>query len=111
MKAAQSRYAEEELALLEALLREGTHAGEFAAHEPGLLACAILRAYVSFSPPSLFTIPRDEVARRSKPCIGSSWAVSSRDAATRHPPLDATVNGFSFCSSVHRSKGQAALRR
>jgi AcrR family transcriptional regulator len=61
VKAAQSRFVEEERALVADLLQKGARAGEFAAPKPEILARTVLRAYMVFSPPWLFAMPRDDV--------------------------------------------------
>jgi len=61
VRVAQARFVEQERVLVAELLREGARAGEFDAPKPELLSRTILRAYVVFSPPSLFAMPRDEV--------------------------------------------------
>jgi AcrR family transcriptional regulator len=61
VQAAYERFLSEERALLDELLREGDRAGELEVPDPELTACALLRAYASFSPPWLFKSPRGEV--------------------------------------------------
>jgi AcrR family transcriptional regulator len=61
VKAAKARFADEELALLVDLLRAGARAGQLRAPRPDALARTLLRAYMTFSPPFLFGIAKDEV--------------------------------------------------
>jgi AcrR family transcriptional regulator len=61
VKTAHARFVEEETNLVATLLREGARAGELHAPKPAVTARAVLRAYVVFSPPHLFELPRDEV--------------------------------------------------
>ena len=64
VRAASERYKAEEAAFFAGLLREGTRAGEFEVARPEAVAHALLDAYLSLSPPSLFEIPRDEIGPR-----------------------------------------------
>jgi len=63
VQSASTRFHDEERALLEDLLRQGTEAGELDVGNPELGARAILRAYKSFTPPWIFMGERDEVSR------------------------------------------------
>lgn len=63
VKAAEARFREEEQALLVSLFREAARTGEFDVAKPERTARAVLLAYVSFSPPWVFGIPREEVER------------------------------------------------
>jgi AcrR family transcriptional regulator len=66
VKAAQARFAERERALVADLLRQGARAGDFDVPKPELSSRTILQAYLVFSPPSLFAIPREEVRKALK---------------------------------------------
>ncbi len=63
VKAAHQRFRDEERALVAQLLREGARAGELDAERPDEAAGLLLRAYASFSPPWIFSEPRDVVLR------------------------------------------------
>lgn len=63
VKTAQSSFYAEELELFIDLLARGTEAGEFHVREPETVARAVLRAYVSFTPPALFCQEVDEARR------------------------------------------------
>ena len=63
MKAAEARFREEEQTLLVSLFREAARTGEFDVAKPERTARAVLLAYVSFSPPSVFAFPREDVER------------------------------------------------
>ena len=62
VQAAHERFVDEERALLGGLLYEGARAGELDVPDVDLAARALLRAYMSFSPPWLFKTPRDAIA-------------------------------------------------
>jgi hypothetical protein len=61
VKAAQTVFAQEQLALVVELLRSGARAGQFHAPRPEALARSILRAYMTFTPPWLGGIPKEEL--------------------------------------------------
>ena len=63
VKAAEARFREEEQTLLVSLFREAARTGEFDVAKPERTARAVLLAYVSFSPPSVFAFPREDVER------------------------------------------------
>jgi AcrR family transcriptional regulator len=59
--AAKNRFLAGEKALLASLLEQGARAGELRVKDPELLAATLLKAYMAFSPPLLFTLPRDDL--------------------------------------------------
>jgi AcrR family transcriptional regulator len=61
VRTAEKRFEEQERALIATHLREGARAGEFANVRPEVLGRTILRAYMVFSPPWIFKMPREEV--------------------------------------------------
>ncbi|UQA62598.1 TetR/AcrR family transcriptional regulator [Polyangium aurulentum] len=63
VKSAAERFREDEHALVAALLREGTEAGELEVGDPETTARALLRVYATFAPPWIFMSERAEVQR------------------------------------------------
>jgi AcrR family transcriptional regulator len=61
VKTAAERFREDERALVAAVLREGTRAGELAVENPEASARSVLRAYATFTPPWIFMGEREEV--------------------------------------------------
>lgn len=61
VRAVHARFRDEERVLLLHLVRRGVKSGEFKAQRPEAAASAILAAYAVFSPPVLFSMPRDEL--------------------------------------------------
>lgn len=64
IKAAQTRFLTEERTILTDLLRAGHKDGELDVPKPEAAARALVVAYMVFSPPWLFTIPREDLAAR-----------------------------------------------
>jgi len=64
VKAAHARFLSEERALIADLLRAADRAGELDVSKPDVTAKIILAAYMSFTPPWLFGVPRDELPGR-----------------------------------------------
>jgi AcrR family transcriptional regulator len=62
---AHQRFLQAERELLKTLLGDGHAAGEFDVPDPALAARTLLRAYASFSPPWVFTAPKDDL----DPCL------------------------------------------
>jgi AcrR family transcriptional regulator len=59
--AASARFRDGERALVLELVRAAGRAGEFDVRKPEVCASTILRAYASFSPPWMFSVPRQEL--------------------------------------------------
>jgi AcrR family transcriptional regulator len=59
--AAKRRFAEEERALLVELLRRGAEIGELRVSDPETASATLLHAYTVFSPPGLYSLPRNEI--------------------------------------------------
>lgn len=64
VKAAYTRFLAEERAIITDLLRAGDRAGELDVPKPDVTGRAVLAAYMPFTPPWLFNVPRDELAGR-----------------------------------------------
>ncbi|MEW5851276.1 MAG: helix-turn-helix domain-containing protein [Myxococcota bacterium] len=61
VKDAHQRFQQEEHQMLRELLQAANRQGEFSIKDPELTATALQRAYAAFTPPWLYSQPRDEV--------------------------------------------------
>ena len=68
VRAAHQRFKEEELELLEGIVREGQSAGVFAPSEPHEIAILVQRAFVSLAPPWIFGTDEDATRASSDLC-------------------------------------------